>query len=117
MDHPIWDPTVFAKNRDRLFLGDVAQAFFAAVITQARQSDLVWVERFTVDGTLLKAWGSHKSVRPRADPSLASDDDPGNRSPNFRGETRRNATHQKFPLRDALGGLRTSSSTACPWYG
>ena len=54
LDDPIWDPTVFTKNRDRLFQGDIAQAFFAAVLSQARQADLVSAEHFTVDGTLLE---------------------------------------------------------------
>ena len=87
MDDPIWDPTVFTKNRDRLFQGDIAQAFFAAVLTQARQADLVSAEHFTVDGTLLEAWASHKSVKPKDQPTPpAAEADPGNPTVDFRGE-------------------------------
>lgn len=102
MDDPIWDPTVFTKNRDRLFQGDIAQAFFAAVLIQARQADLVSAEHFTVDGTLLEAWASHKSVKPKEQPTPPSAEaDPGNPTVDFRGETRSNATHQSTTDPDA----------------
>ena len=102
MDDPIWDPTVFTKNRDRLFQGDIAQAFFAAVLTQARQANLVSAEHFTVDGTLLEAWASHKSVTPKDQPPPPpADADPGNPTVDFRGEQRSNATHQSTTDPDA----------------
>lgn len=103
MDDPIWDPTVFTKNRDRLFQGDIAQAFFTAVLTQARQADLVSAEHFTVDGTLLEAWASHKSVKPKGAPATPppTDSDPGNPTVDFRGEKRSNATHQSTTDPDA----------------
>ena len=102
LDDPIWDPTVFTKNRDRLFQGDIAQAFFAAVLSQARQADLVSAEHFTVDGTLLEAWASHKSVKPKDQPPLPpTDEDPGNPTVDFRGEPRTNATHQSTTDPDA----------------
>ena len=56
MDDPIWNVTVFTKNRQRLLGGDIADAFFAAVLKQARSRDLLSDEHFTVDGTLLEAW-------------------------------------------------------------
>ena len=62
MDDPIWDPTVFTKNRDQLFQGDIAQAFFAVVLTQAQQANLVSAEHFTVDGTHLEARAATPSV-------------------------------------------------------
>jgi transposase len=52
MDDAIWDATVFTKNRQRLLDGDIADAFFAAVLKQARQRNLLSDEHFTVDGTL-----------------------------------------------------------------
>ena len=58
MDDPIWSPTTFSKNRDRLLQSDIAAAFFDAVVTQARTADLLLDEHFTVDGTLLEAWAS-----------------------------------------------------------
>jgi transposase len=63
MDDPIWDATVFTKNRQRLVEGDIADAFFAAVLKQARERDLLSDEHFTVDGTLLEAWAGQKSFR------------------------------------------------------
>ena len=101
MDDPIWDPTVFTKNRERLFQGDIAQAFFDAVLTQARHENLLSTEHFTVDGTLLEAWASHKSFRPKAEPTPAGDADPGNPTVDFRGEKRSNATHQSTTDPDA----------------
>jgi len=63
MDDAVWDATVFTKNRQRLLDGDIADAFFAAVLKQARQRDLISDEHFTVDGTLLEAWAGQKSFR------------------------------------------------------
>src|SRR6059058_3063725 len=56
MDEPVWVPTVFTKNRDRLLEGDIAEKFFAHVLTQARVADLLSDEHFSVDGTLIEAW-------------------------------------------------------------
>jgi len=63
MDDAIWDVTVFTKNRERLLDGDVAEAFFQAVLQQARERSLLSDEHFTVDGTLLEAWASVKSYQ------------------------------------------------------
>src|SRR6267142_2070439 len=63
MDDPIWSPTTFSKNRDRLLQSDIATAFFYAVVGQARDAGLLSDEHFTVDGTLLEAWASLKSFR------------------------------------------------------
>ena len=101
MDDPIWDATVFTKNRDRLLQGDIAQAFFAAVLAQARHHDLLSTEHFTVDGTLLEAWASHKSFQPKEQPTPPTDDDPGNPTVDFRGEKRSNTTHQSTTDPDA----------------
>src|SRR5262249_60206256 len=67
LDEPIWSPTTFSKNRDRLLAGDIASAFFDAVRAQAEAAGLLSDEHFTVDGTLLEAWASLKSFRPTAD--------------------------------------------------
>src|SRR6202049_4921539 len=58
MDDAIWDVTVFTKNRERLLAGDIAEAFFQAVLQQARERSLLSDEHFNVDGTLLEAWAS-----------------------------------------------------------
>ena len=63
MDERVWDTTVFSKNRERLVRGEIAQAFFEAVLKQAREKQLLSDEHFTVDGTLLEAWASKKSFQ------------------------------------------------------
>jgi transposase len=68
VDEPVWDRTVFSKNRTRMLDGDVAQAFFDAVLRQARQEDLLSDEHFSVDGTLLEAWASMKSFQKKEEP-------------------------------------------------
>jgi transposase len=93
LDDPVWDATTFTKNRDRLLAGDVADAFFAEVLAAIKQEGLFSDEHFTVDGTLLEAWASHKSFRPKDAPRTPPDD-PKNPSVNFRGQARRNDTHQ-----------------------
>jgi transposase len=96
IDDPVWDATVFTKNRKRLLRGDVARGFFAEVLAQARSRGLLSTEHFTVDGTLIEAWASHKSFKAK-DGGGASEqppDDPGNPTVDFHGEQRSNATHQ-----------------------
>jgi len=68
MDEEVWDATVFCKNRQRLLDGDVAQAFFAQVVQQAKKQGLLSSEHFTVDGTLLEAWASMKSYQEKEEP-------------------------------------------------
>lgn len=92
LDAPVWDVTVFTKNRDRLLDGEVATAFFEQVLAQAKAQRLLSDEHFTVDGTLIEAWAGQKSFKKTAAPS-PSTDDPGNPSVDFRGERRTNATH------------------------
>jgi transposase len=101
MDDEIWSPTTFSKNRDRLLQGDIAAAFFDAVVDQARQADLLSDEHFTVDGTLLEAWASLKSFRRNEAEPTPPPDDPGNPTINFHGESRRNDTHQSTTEPDA----------------
>jgi IS5 family transposase len=99
MDERVWSPTTFSKNRDRLLDGDVATAFFDAVLIHADTARLLSDEHFTVDGTLLEAWASQKSFRPRdEDPPSASGSNP---SVDFHGQRRRNDTHQSTTDPDA----------------
>ena len=99
-DDEVWVPTVFTKNRDRLLAGNIAEAFFNAVLVLANEHRLLSDDHFTVDGTLLEGWASHKSFRPKDDPTLPPSDEDGpgyagrNPSLNFRGQKRSNATHQ-----------------------
>ena len=94
-DDAVWVPTVFSKNRDRLIEGNIADAFMQEVLKAADVRALLSHEHFTVDGTLLEAWASHKSFRPKDDPSPPpSDGDPKNPTVDFRGEKRSNTTHE-----------------------
>jgi transposase len=95
MDASVWDATVFSKNRERLLAGDIAQRFLAEVVSQAQQRELTSDEHFSVDGTLIEAWASQKSFRPK-DGSGG-----GSGSGNFRGQQRRNDTHASTTDPDA----------------
>jgi transposase len=95
IDDPIWDVTVFTKNRERLLEADVARLFLKAVLEEAEQMKLLSNEHFTVDGTLIKAWAGQKSFKKKeGDNKTLPPEDPGNPTINFRGEKRRNETHQ-----------------------
>jgi transposase len=100
MDAPVWDPTVFTKNRERLLAGDVAARFMAAVLARPRVKALLSDEHFTVDGTLIEAFASLKSFKPKDD-----DQPPAsggrNAERDFRGEKRKNATHASTTDPDA----------------
>jgi transposase len=93
-DDPVWVPTVFSKNRDRLMEGDVAQKFFERILEQAAAANLTSDEHFSVDGTLIEAWASQKSFQRKDQPEQPPPDDPGNPTVNFRGEKRSNDTHE-----------------------
>jgi transposase len=104
LDDPVWDATVFTKNRDRLLEAEVAKEFLARVVAQAREKGWTSDEHFTVDGTLLEAWASVKSFQPKdpgkRDGSLP--DDPGNPTVNFHGQKRSNETHESKSDPEAL---------------
>jgi transposase len=101
LDEPVWDVTVFTKNRDRLLDGDVARELLAEVVSQARTEGLTSDEHFTVDGTLVEAWASLKSFQ-RKDQKNPPPDDPGNPTVDFHGEKRSNQTHESTTDPDAL---------------
>jgi len=100
LDEPVWDVTVFTKNRDRLLDGDVAREFLCEVVKQAQERKLTSDEHFTVDGTLLEAWASLKSFQ-RKDQKNVPPEDPGNSTVNFHGEKRNNETHESTTDPDA----------------
>jgi len=85
-DDPVWDPTTFTKNRERLQQGDVFQKFMAKLLHHPQVKPLLSDEHFSVDGTLIEAWASQKSFRPKD-----GSDDSGE---NFHGQKRRNDTHR-----------------------
>jgi len=95
-NEPSFDHSSFSRNRTRLLKHDVACKFFSTVVAEARELKLTSDEHFTVDGTLIEAWASLKSFRPKSEQRTdrTPPDDLGNPSVNFRGERRRNETHQ-----------------------
>ena len=101
LDEPVWDVTVFTKNRNRLLEGDVAREFLAEVVRQAESNGLTSDEHFTVDGTLIEAWASLKSFQRKGE-KKDPPDDPGNPSVDFHGEKRSNQTHESTTDPDAL---------------
>lgn len=116
MDAPIWDVTVFTKNRERLLAGDIAARFLSAVMEQSRVRVLLSDEHFSVDGTLIEAWASMKSFKPKGGVEPDDSDDSGspgvgqgvepapegrNTERDFRGEKRSNATHASITDPDA----------------
>jgi transposase len=116
LDLPIdarsFDPTTFTKNRDRLLEAEIADRFFAAVVRQAQLRRYVSSEHFSVDGTLLEAWASHKSFKPK-------DTKPGgppaagrNAEADFHGEKRSNKTHQSTTDPEALLARKSNATAA-----
>jgi transposase len=101
LDEPVWDVTVFTKNRNRLLEGDVAREFLAEVVRQAESKGLTSDEHFTVDGTLIEAWASLKSFQRKGE-KKAPPDNPGNPSVDFHGEKRSNQTHESTTDPEAL---------------
>ncbi len=70
MDDPVWDVTVFTKNRERLIEGAASQRLLEAVLVEAREHDLLSEEHFTVDGTLMQVWAAARSFKPKSDPPV-----------------------------------------------
>jgi transposase len=104
-DDPVWDATVFCKNRDRLLDGDIAAKFFASVLNLPQVGKLLSSEHFSVDGTLIEAWASMKSFVPKdgGDPPSGKGHGNGGRNAerDFHGEKRKNDTHSSTTDPDA----------------
>jgi hypothetical protein len=100
IDDPVWDHSVFSKNRDRLLNTEIAKDFLAALLTEPKVKRLLSHDHFSVDGTLLDAWASMKSFRPK-DGSGDPPDGGRNGEQNFRGEKRSNETHASTTDPDA----------------
>ena len=104
IDDAIWDHSVFSKNRDRLLEGEIAARFLAAVLTQPGVKRLLSSEHFSVDGTLVEAWASMKSLKPR-DGSDGGDPPTGggrNAEVDFHGQKRGNDSHVSASDPDAM---------------
>ena len=102
VDDPAWDHSTFSKNRDRLLDGEIATKFLAAVLAQPKVRRLLSTDHFSVDGTLIEAWASMKSFKPKATdgddppPQPPSPPTPGGRNGevDFKGQKRSNQTHE-----------------------
>ena len=116
-DDPIWDPTTFTKNRDRLQNGAVFAKFMTKLLNHPEVKPLLSDEHFSVDGTLIEAWASHKSFRPK---DGSGDEDGGT---NFHGQSAR-TTRMRAPATPTadstarpLGERRSSAICAMPPWG
>lgn len=109
-----FDATTFTKNRDRLIEHGVAKQFLAQLVAQARAAGLMSSEHFTVDGTLIDAWASHKSFRKKDEKpeDRPPPDDPGNPSVDFHGEKRTNQTHASTTDPEAKLARKSNNTAA-----
>ena len=115
MDGEVWDVTVFTKNRERLVKGNIAQAFFDAVVKQLREKGLLSDDHFTVDGTLLAAWASVKSYQKKENPP---DEGSGSRGELLKRDLHEKAKEDRIPTRcctkeEPDGDIATVSHGAC----
>src|ERR1700680_4780687 len=93
-DDPVWDPTTFTKNRDRLQNGEVFAKFMTKLLNHPQVKPLLSDEHFSMDGTLIEAWASQKSFQKKNQNQAPPPEDPGNPTIDFHGEQRRNDTHE-----------------------
>ena len=125
IDDAVWDHSTFSKNRDRLLAGEIAAKFLSAVLARPRVKRLLSTDHFSVDGTLVDAWASMKSFKPR---DGAPDDDTGrgtggtgggghNAGSDFRGERRSTATHESTTDTDAMLYRKGPGMEARLWDG
>jgi IS5 family transposase len=110
IEDPVWNHSVFSKNRDRLIEHDVVIALFNTTVDMAQAEGLLSGEHFSVDGTLIKAWASHKSVR-RKDGS-----DDGKPPEDWRGERRSNDTHESKTDPESRLYRKSNAAPALPSY-
>jgi transposase len=94
IDGKVWTPESFSMNRERLFDSGLTAEFFERILDQARKRNLLSTEHFAVDGTLVKAWASQKSFRPKDEPKGDGPQDPGNNGVDFHDQKRGNDTHE-----------------------
>jgi transposase len=111
IDAKAFDPTTFTKNRERLLTHEIADRFFAAVVGQAKLRRYLSSDHFSVDGTLLEAWASHKSFKPKG--GSGSGAPLGrNAETDFRGQPRSNQTHASTTDPEALLARKSSGAAA-----
>lgn len=112
VDEPVWDHSTFSKNRDRLLEADIARELFEAIVDQARMAGLLSDEHFSVDGTMIEAWASHKSFRPKDGSGGSGGSGGRNDARDFRGEQRTNDTHASTTDPEAKLYRKSAGTTA-----
>ena len=116
LDKGPWDHSTYTKNRDRLIEHEVIRELFSRVLDQAKAKGLLSSEHFSVDGTLIRAWASHKSFVPKDGAPPPSSGSRGNPEVNFKGQKRTNETHQSKTDPDAKLATKSSKAGAIPAY-
>jgi transposase len=116
MEDAAWDHSTYTKNRDRLIEHEVVRALFAQVMQQAKEAKLLSDEHFTVDGTLIRAWASHKSFVPRDGPPPPSSGSRSNPEVDFKGKKRSNETHASTTDADAKLYAKSNKQESVPAY-
>jgi transposase len=116
IEDAVWDHSVFSKNRDRLLEHEVVEAFFTEVMRLADRQGLLSREHFSVDGTLIQAWASHKSFRPKDGPNEPPTGGGRNADTDWKGRRRSNETHESVTDRDARLFKKSGGSPAILCY-
>jgi transposase len=116
LDDGVWDHSSFTTNRDRLIEHDGVRTLFGHIVEQAKVAGLLSDEHFSVDGTLIRAWASHKSVVPREGPPPPSSGPRNNPEVDFKGQTRTNDTHVSKTDPDAMLARKSNNEGAYPSY-
>ena len=112
IDDTVWDHSTFSKNRDRLLQHEIIPALFEEVVELARKRDLLSEEHFSVDGTLIQAWASQKSFRPKGEDNSPPEDKGRNAERDFHGEKRLNDTHESRTDSEARNYKKSKGSEA-----
>ena len=116
MEAVAWDHSTYTQNRDRLIEHDVIRALFGQVMKQAQDADLLSTEHFSVDGTLIRAWASHKSFVPKDGPPPPQGGSHSNPEVDFKRRKRGNDTHQSATDADARLYTKSNKTAAVPAY-
>ena len=116
MEDAQWDHSTYTKNRDRLIEHDVVRALFERVMQHAKDAKLLSDEHFSVDGTLIRAWASHKSFVPKDGPPPPSSGSRSNPEVDFKGKKRSNQTHVSTSDPDAKMFAKSNKQESLPAY-
>jgi len=116
MDDQPWDHSTYTRNRDRLIAHEVVRALFGQVMQQAKDAKLLSTEHFSVDGTLIRAWASHKSFVPKDGPPPPSSGSRNNPEVDFKGKQRSNDTHASITDPDARLFAKSHKAESTPAY-